>query len=151
MALQNLNDRFHFFPKIGVGHAENRDVGDLWMADQDRLDLLRVDIDSSRYDHEGLSVDQIKIPLFIDPPDIAQRRPTQAVAGFGRFLRVVVVRKIRPIGKINQARLADRNFSASIVTNMNHAERSAAQRCADTAGGAPAFAPCSAATFDTSS
>ena len=58
-----LDDRLDLLAHLGLGNAEDGDVGHGGMQHQDVLDLLRVDVDAAGHDHEQLAVGQVQVAL----------------------------------------------------------------------------------------
>ncbi len=57
------------------------------------LDGLRIDVDATANDHERLAIGQVQVAFFVEPPDIAERRPGRVawVLRVARRLRIMVV------------------------------------------------------------
>jgi hypothetical protein len=86
-----LDDRHDLLAHLLVRRADHRHVGDLGMADQQVLDLLRIDVHAAGDDHEALAVGEEQIAVLVDPADVAERRPAVLVAALGGLFRIVVV------------------------------------------------------------
>ena len=86
-----LDDRLDLLAHLGLGDAEDGDVGHGGVQHQDVLDLLGVDVDAARHDHEQLAVGQIEVALVVEVADVPQRGPALVVEGLARLLGVVVV------------------------------------------------------------
>src|SRR5580698_1456262 len=103
-----LHHRLHLFAELLVGHADDGDVGDLRVRDEQVLGLLRIDVHAARDDHERLAVGEIEIALGVEPAYVAQRRPVfvLGMARLLRLLRIVVIMEARSTREIDDAFLA---------------------------------------------
>src|SRR6185437_11004557 len=112
LPVQRLHHRLHFLAEILVRHADDRDVGDSRMGDQEVLRFLRIDVDAYGNDHEGLAVGEVEIAVGVELADIAQRRPfgVLGMAGLGGLLGIVVIGELRGGGEVDRALLADRKL-----------------------------------------
>ena len=86
-----LHDGPDGLAQVGIGHADDGDVGDRRVPDEDVLDLPRVDVHAAGDDHVRDPVGEVEVALLVDPADVAERAPAPGVVGLGRLRRVAVV------------------------------------------------------------
>jgi hypothetical protein len=101
------------------------------MQDQRVLDDLRVDVDATRDDHEGLAVREVKIAVRIDVADVAECGPIGMlrVLGGARFLRVLVIGEGHLVAlEVDGAGFAGRKLAAFVVADVKNADGGAAHR-----------------------
>jgi hypothetical protein len=62
--------RGHPLTPFGIGETDYRDFVDAWYGRDDVLDLAGVDVVATGDDHVALPVDQVEIPVLIQPPEV---------------------------------------------------------------------------------
>ena len=126
-----LDHRLDRFAHLGVGHTEDRHVGDLGMGDEGVLDGLGIDVHPARDDHEGLAVGEVEIAVRIQVADVPQGVPAgmQRMAGGPGLLGVVVVLEGRDFAfEVDEARLTGRQVVPLLIADMQDAHRRPAHR-----------------------
>ena len=98
------------------------------MANEQVLDLLRVDVDPAGDDHEALAVGEEQIAVLVDPADVAQGRPTVLVSALGGLVRSVVIFEGPAAGEIDDAFGARGKFVAGLVADLQLRHQGAADR-----------------------
>src|SRR6202021_1640095 len=78
-ARSRLHDGLDLLPHFRIGNAEDGDISHGGVQHQDVLDLLRVDVDPPRDDHEQLAVGQVQVTVVVDMPHVPQRGPALVV------------------------------------------------------------------------
>ena len=98
--------------------ADDGNIGNFGVPDQQIFDLLRIDVHAARNNHETLAVSQEQITVLVDPADIAQCRPAMPVAGLRRAVGVIVIFKRAWPLKIRSALASGGQFVAVLVADM---------------------------------
>ena len=93
---RELHHRADRLAHLGVGNADDRDVGDRGVHHQHVLDLARVDVHAARDDHVRDPVGEVEVALGVEPADVAERRPAAVVEGRRGLLAVAVVLERAP-------------------------------------------------------
>ena len=66
-----LDDRKHRLAHLGVGNADDGNVGDLRVLHQDALDLGGVDVGAAGDDQVGAAVGDEEIPIGVEVAEVA--------------------------------------------------------------------------------
>ena len=133
-----LHDGPHGLSHVGMGDADDGDVGHRRVHHEHVLDLAGVHVDAARDDHVRHPVGEVEVAVLVDPSDVAQRAPAPLVERGGRLGRVAVV--LEPVRGLEPdlALLARRQLGAVGTDDVGGAE----QRPTDRAGmGEPLVGP----------
>ena len=106
--VDGLNHGLDGFAHLGVGHADHRDVADGWMAREDVLRLLRVDVHPARDDHVGLAVREVQVAVGVEVADVAERPPAVLVRDRCGLLGIVVILERASAREVDDPGLPDR-------------------------------------------
>ncbi len=68
-----LDDGFDFLAELLVRDADDGDIGDFGVVDEDIFGLLGVDIDPAGDNHMGAAIGEVEEAVFIDPANVAER------------------------------------------------------------------------------
>ena len=117
-----LHDGPDLLAELVVWDAEDRDVGNGGMGDEDVLGLLRVDVHAAGDHHVGLAVGEVEVAVLVEVADVADRRPAALVAGGRGLLGIVEVGEVEAALGPDRAGLAWRQLVAVVVEDVGGAE-----------------------------
>lgn len=102
-----LHDRLDPLSHLLVGDTDHRDIGNLGVLDEQRLDLSGIHVHATLEDEVGATVRQVEEPVCVDVPHVSQRAPAAVVVRVRGLGRVVVVGELRRALEPDTAPIAD--------------------------------------------